>query len=103
MHIHLLGIRRALRRIPISNLQFSRLVIRAVGARYKLLVLALEGEPGLEVVLFRCGVVERAGDDGDDAVGELEGFVEFFGRVDHAVEFGPGFVGFAEDKLFDLE
>jgi hypothetical protein len=102
MHIHLLRVGSRLWRITIPDLKFSSLVICAVGARDKLLVLALEWEPSFEVVLLCCGIVQGAGDDGYDLVGELECFVKFLGVGDHGVELFPGVFRLAKDELFNL-
>lgn len=51
-----------------ANLQSARLVIRTVGARDKLFVFLLEGEPCFQIVLLGCGIVQRAGDNGHNLV-----------------------------------
>jgi len=79
------------------------LVIRAVRARDKLLVFSLEWKPCFKIVFFRCGVVESTRDNCDDTIWNVEGLVKGFGDGDHAVKFGPGFFGFTEDKLFNLQ
>ena len=86
----------------IADIQSARLVICAVAARDQFFVFALEGEPSFEVVLLCGGVVEGAGDDGDDLVGETEGLVEFLGGFEHCVEGLPGVFWFGEEELFDL-
>lgn len=69
-----------------TNLQFSRLVVCAVGAGNKFLVFTLEGEPGLEVV-FLCGrVVQRTGHNRDHLVGKTKGLVELLGGGNHFVK-----------------
>lgn len=73
----------------VSDLEFTGLVIGTVAAGDEFLVFTLEGEPGFEIVLLGSGVVESSRDDGDDAVGEAEGLVEFFGETDHFVEVFP--------------
>ena len=100
MHVHLLGVGLALG--AVADVERARLVVGAVGARHQLLVLALEGKPGLEVVLLGRRVVERARDDGHDAVGDAERLVEGFRDGDHVVEGAPGVVGFGEEELLDL-
>ena len=101
MHIRLLHISRLLHAVP--DLQLAGLVVRAVGARHELLVLALEGEPGLEIPLLGRSVVEGARDDGHDLIRDTERLVEFFRGVDHVVECFPGFLGVDDEELFDLE
>lgn len=54
----------------VTNLQFSGLVVCAVGAGNELLVFALEGEPGFEVVFLRGCVVQGTGHDRDYLVRE---------------------------------
>lgn len=100
MHVLLARVRGPL--ATISDIQRPGLIVRAVGAGHEFLVLALEGKPGFEVVFLGGGVVEGAGDDSDDAVGEAEGLVEGFGGVDHGVEGFPGGFGGGEEELFDL-
>lgn len=69
-----------------TNLQFSGLVVCAVGAGNELLVFTLEGEPGFEVV-FLCGrVVQGTGHDRDDLVGETKGLVELLGGGNHFIK-----------------
>lgn len=86
----------------VADLEGPGLVVGAVGAGHELLVLALEGEPGLEVELLGGGVVERPGYDGDDLVGEAEALVELLGDGDHVVEGVPGLLGVGEEELLDL-
>lgn len=69
MDVSLLQISGLLRAVP--DLQSSGLVVGTVGARDELLVLLLEGEPGLQVVLLGCRVVQGAGDNGDNVVREF--------------------------------
>ena len=73
----------------IPDLKLAGLVVGAVGAGDELLVLALEGEPGLEIVLLGGSVVERTRDNANNAVGKAEGLVELLGSVDHLVEVSP--------------
>lgn len=69
-----------------ANLQLPSLVVCAVGAGNELLVFALEGEPGFEVV-FLCGrVVQGTGHDRDNLVGKAKGLVELFGGGNHLVK-----------------
>lgn len=75
--------------LSVADLEFSSLVVGAVGAGHELLVLTLEWEPGLQVVLLGGSIVESTGNDGDDAVGDVQGLVEFFGGVDHLVKVLP--------------
>jgi hypothetical protein len=85
-----------------SNFQGSALVIGAVRAGDQLLVLALEGEPGLEIVLLGGGVVQSTRDDGHDTVWNAKGLVEFLGVGDHVVKLLPGLLWVSEDELLDL-
>ena len=73
----------------VPDLKLAGLVVGAVGAGDELLVLALEGEPGLEIVLLGGSVVESTRDNADDTVGQAEGLVELLGSVDHLVEVSP--------------
>lgn len=73
----------------VPDLKLAGLVVGAVGAGDELLVLALEGEPGLEIVLLGGSVVERTRDNANHTVGQAEGLVELLGSVDHLVEVGP--------------
>lgn len=100
MNVRLLRVGRLLH--AVADLELAGLIVRAVGARHELLVLALEREPGFEIPLLGGGVVEGARDDGDDLVGEAEGLVEFFRGVDHLVESFPGLLGVGDDELFNL-
>ena len=55
----------------VADFERAALVVGAIAAGDEFFVFALVGEPGFEVVFFGRSVVERAADDGDDAVGEL--------------------------------
>ena len=85
-----------------ADLEIAGLVVGAVGARDELLELALVGEPSLEIELLGSGVVERTGDDGDDAVRDAEGLVEGLGVGDHVVEHLPGLLGLGDAELLNL-
>lgn len=86
----------------ISDLQSTRLVVKAVGARNKLFVLLLEGEPGFQIVFLGSGVVQCAGNDGHDVVWELQGLVELLGGGHHVLKRLPRILGLGEDKLLNL-
>jgi hypothetical protein len=100
VHVLLLGV--DLRLGAVSDLERAGLVVGAVAARDELLVLALEGEPRLEVELLGRRVVERARDDGDDLVRQAETLVEVLRVVDHVVERLPRLLGVREQELLDL-
>lgn len=85
-----------------ADLEVAGLVIGAVGARDELLELALVGEPGLEVELLGGRVVERARDDGDDAVGDAKGLVEGLAVGDHVVKHLPRLLGLRDAELLHL-
>lgn len=55
----------------------------------KLLEFTLVREPSLEIKLLGGSVVESAGDDGDNTVGDAEGLVESLGVGDHVLEHLP--------------
>lgn len=101
MHIGLLQIGGLLG--TVTNLQGAGLVIGAVGAGDKFLVLLLEGEPSLQVVLLRSGVVESTRDNGDNLVGKTQGLVELLGGVHHVLKRLPRVLGLSKDELLDLE
>lgn len=85
-----------------AHLEPAALVVGAVRARHKLLVLALEGEPCLQVVLHRRRVVQRTGHDGHNTVGNLQALVELLRVRDHLVEHLPGARGVRDAELLDL-
>lgn len=85
-----------------TDLEVARLVVGAVGARDELLELALVGEPGLEIELLRGGVVERAGHNGDDAVGDAERLIEGLAVGDHVLEHLPRLLGLRDAELLHL-
>ena len=85
-----------------ADVETAGLVVGAVGAGDKLAVLLGAGEPAFEIVLGGGGVVEGAGDDGDDAVGEAELLVPLLRGGDHALEFFPALVGLDDAELLDL-
>ena len=62
----------------VADTEGAGLIVGAVAAGDEFFVFALEGEPSFKIVFFCGGVVESAGDDGDDLIGETEGLVEFF-------------------------
>lgn len=74
-------------------------VIRAVAARNQLLVLSLEREPGFQIILYRRGVVQRAGNDVDNSVRQAEGLVKGFTVGDHRVEHLGRLFGFRDAEL----
>jgi hypothetical protein len=82
-----------------TDVERTRLVVGTVRARDELLVLSLEGEPGLEVVLDRGSVVEGTRNNVDNTVGDLERLVELASNVDHRVEQGGRLLGVTEDEL----
>lgn len=100
MHIRLPCVR--LRLCSVADLKIAGLVVCAVAAGHEFFVFALEREPRFEVVFFGGGIVERAGDDGDDAVWDSEGLVEVFRVPDHRVEGFPGLFRLGDDELLDL-
>ncbi len=100
VHVGLLQIGRLLD--TISDLQGTRLVVKAVGARNKLLVLFLEGEPGLQIVFLGSSVVQCAGNDGHDVVWKLQGLVELLGSGHHVFKRLPRILGLGEDELLNL-
>lgn len=65
------------------DLHGTGLVVSAVGAGHQLSVGVVSREPALKVVLADGSVVERAGDDVDDVVGEAQRLVELLGGGDH--------------------
>lgn len=100
MNISLLDIRLLLDTVP--DLESPALVICAVGARHQLLVLALEGEPRLQIKLLRRRVVQRTGDDGNNPVRQAQALVELLGRLDHRVKRLPRLLGVGEEELLNL-
>ena len=101
VHIGLLQISGLLG--TVTDLQSAGLVIGAVGAGDKFLVLLLEGEPSLQVVLLGGGVVESTRNNLDNLVGKTQGLVELLGGVHHVLKCLPGVLGLSKDELFDLE
>lgn len=85
-----------------ANLKLSCLIICAVGARNKLLVLLLEGEPRFQIVLLGSSVVQRTCDDANNLVGEAERLVELLRVGHHLVELVPAVIGTTENKLLYL-
>lgn len=85
-----------------ANLELSGLVVCAVGARNKLLVFLLEGEPCLQVVLLGSSVVQRTCDDTHDLVRKSKGLVKFLGVGHHLVKLVPAVIGATEDELLNL-
>ena len=63
--VHLLG-------LAVSDSKSSSLIVETVRARDELSVGAGSWEPSFEVQLLGGRVVQRAGDDGDDAVGNVQ-------------------------------
>lgn len=100
VHVGLLQVGRLLD--TETDLQGTRLVVKAVGARHELLVLLLEWEPSLQVVLLGSGVIQCAGNDSRDLVGELQGLVELLGSGHHVLEGLPRILRLGENKLLDL-
>lgn len=82
-----------------TDVEGAGLVVGTVGARYELLVLALEWEPCLEVVLDRSGIVQCARHNADDTVWDLKRLVEFTSDLDHRVEHGGGLLGVTDNEL----
>lgn len=80
VHVTRLGV---LALVSQFDIQRPALVVGTVGARHEFLVFPLVREPRFEVVLDRSGIIETARDDVDDAVRDLEGFVECTRDVDH--------------------
>lgn len=85
-----------------SDLKVSGLVIGTVGARNKLLVLLLEGEPSLEIILLGGGVVQLAGDNGHNSVGKTQRLVELLGGINHSVKLLPRLFGVGDAELLNL-
>jgi hypothetical protein len=77
----------------------GRTVVCAVADTDELLVLSLVREPGLEIVLFGGGVVERSRDDRDELVRQLERLVKVLRVLDHRVEHGPRGSGVGDAEL----
>lgn len=85
-----------------ADLEVARLVVSAVGARDQLLVGALEGEPGLQIVLLGSSVIQGSRDDRDNTVGETQGLVKLFRVLDHVVKHLPGLLGLSQAELLNL-
>lgn len=85
-----------------ADLEVSALVVGAVGARDQLLELSLVGEPSLKIELLGGGVVERAGNDGHDAVGDAERLVKLLRVGNHLVKHLPRLLGIREAELLHL-
>lgn len=100
MDVCLLDIRLLLDTIP--NLKCTALVIRAVGARDKLLILSLEREPSLEVILLGGCIVQPPGHNGDYPVRETQALVECLGIGDHLIKRLPGLLRIRQEELLDL-
>ena len=77
-------------------------VIGTVAARDQLLVLSLHGEPCLEVVLDRSGIVQSSRNDLRDSVGETERLVERLGVFEHVLEHGRGVFRLGDAELLNL-
>lgn len=86
----------------VADLQGARLVVKAVGAGHKLLVLLLEWEPGLQIVLFRGSIVQGTGNDSHNVVRELQGLVELLGSGHHVLECLPRVLRLGQDELLNL-
>ena len=95
---------RALLRGALTNLQTTRLVIGAVGARHQLAVGARRWKPRLEIVLLRRGVVQLTAHNVDDLVRDVQRLVEGLRVTDEALHLFPARVALARDgdELFNL-
>lgn len=100
MDILLLDVRLEL--VAESNFKCPGLVVRAVRARHELLVLALEGEPGFEIVLLRCGIVQGTRNNGGNAVWNAQRLIKILGDGDHIFECFPRLLWVGKNKLLDL-
>ena len=100
--VHVLLLDLSLELVSETDLESAGLIVRAVRAGDKLLVLALVWEPGLKIVLLGGSVVEGAGNDLNNTVWDTEGLVELFRVSDHLLEGLPGLLWIGEDELLDL-
>ena len=103
MDVRLLLLRTLLRGAA-ANLEAAGLEVGAVGAGHELAPRLRGGEPSLEIVLLRRGIVKLAGYDVDDLVGEAEALVERLGVANHALHLLPALVavGAHRHKLLNL-
>lgn len=100
MNIVLLDLRLLLDSEP--YLKIPGLVVSAVGARDKLLVLALKGKPCLQVVFLGGSIVQGTRHNRNDLIRQAQRLVEGLRGFDHGVEHLPGLLRFREDKLLNL-
>ena len=100
--VHVLLPRVRLRLGAEADLEVSALVVEAVAAADQLLVLALEGEPRLEIKLLAGGVVESAADNGHDLVGETQALVELLADANHVLKRLPALLGVRQEELLNL-
>lgn len=77
-------------------------VVGTVAARDQLLVLALHGEPSLEIVLDCSGIVKRSRNDLRDPVRKTQRLIESLRVLQHGLKHGGRVLGLSDAELFDL-
>lgn len=100
MHKLLLRIRLRLR--AVADIQCARLVIGAVRAGHKLLVLSLEWEPRLQIKLFGRSVVQSTRNNGNDLVRKSQRLVELLRHGNHFFKRFPRLLGVRQQELLNL-
>ena len=86
----------------VANLKCTRLVVCAVWARNKLLVLSLVWEPSLEIILLCCSIVQCPGDNLDNPIRNTKWLIELLWDADHVVKSFPWLLRIRDKKLFNL-
>ncbi|GIX65561.1 RNA 3'-terminal phosphate cyclase [Babesia caballi] len=99
-HVAVLPLRSVL--LEVLGVEVAGLVVGAVGAGDELTVRTHLGEVRLEVVLLGGSVVERAGHDGNDPVGQVERLVKRPRNGDHLLVMLRRVLRAADDELLDL-
>ena len=86
----------------VSGLKSPRLIVSAIRARDELPEGIVTWEPGFQVVLLGCCIVELSRHDIDDLVRQSEALVKQLRSLDHFLELVPRLVGLTVDELLDL-
>lgn len=82
--------------------QERRTIVCTIRARHQFLVSPLERKPCLQITLFRRGEIQRATDDGDDAIRQSETLIKRLAVGEHRVERVPALLWRSDDKLLHL-
>lgn len=101
-HVHKLDVGVHLLRLAVAHQEATRLIVKTVAAGDELTEGTGTGEPGLQIQLLGGGVIQSAGHNVHNAVGNAKQLAELLGVANHLVHELPGFAVMrrGEHKLF---